>query len=52
MILVVIVVHSVAANQKQVLNKGLSAAVYTQTTDVFTELNGLITFDRVPNADA
>ena len=25
---------------------GLSAAVYTQTTDVETELNGLMTYDR------
>ena len=27
-------------------SKGLSAAVYTQTTDVETETNGLITYDR------
>jgi len=27
-------------------NKGLSAAVYTQLTDVETELNGLMTYDR------
>ncbi|WEK38314.1 MAG: glycoside hydrolase family 2 TIM barrel-domain containing protein [Candidatus Pseudobacter hemicellulosilyticus] len=27
-------------------NKGLSAAVYTQTTDVEGEVNGLITYDR------
>ncbi len=27
-------------------NKGLSAAVYTQITDVETELNGLLTYDR------
>lgn len=33
-------------------DKGLSAAVYTQTTDVFTEMNGLMTFDRVPKVDA
>ena len=26
--------------------KGLSAAVYTQLTDVENELNGLITYDR------
>jgi hypothetical protein len=25
---------------------GLSAAIYTQTTDVETELNGLMTYDR------
>ncbi len=29
-----------------VLSNGLSAAVYTQTTDVETELNGLLTYDR------
>ncbi len=28
-------------------NNGLSAAVYTQITDVETELNGLLTYDRV-----
>ncbi|NCI48199.1 glycoside hydrolase family 2 protein [Sediminibacterium soli] len=28
------------------ISKGLSAAVYTQTTDVETEINGLITYDR------
>ncbi|MDQ6843365.1 MAG: glycoside hydrolase family 2 [Bacteroidota bacterium] len=27
-------------------NKGLSAAVYTETTDVEAELNGLLTYDR------
>lgn len=27
-------------------NRGLSAAVYTQTTDVETETNGLLTYDR------
>ena len=27
-------------------SKGLSAAVYTQTTDVEGEVNGLITYDR------
>ncbi|HEU5069223.1 MAG TPA: LamG-like jellyroll fold domain-containing protein [Verrucomicrobiae bacterium] len=37
-----------------VQNHGLSAAVYTQTTDVETELNGLLTYDRKvrkPDAD-
>ncbi len=37
-----------------VQNKGLSAAVYTQITDVETELNGLLTYDRKvrkPDAD-
>jgi hypothetical protein len=28
------------------IEKGLSAAVYTQTTDVEEEINGLITYDR------
>jgi hypothetical protein len=27
-------------------SKGLSAAVYTQTTDVEGEVNGLMTYDR------
>ena len=31
--------------------KGLSAAVYTQLTDVMTEINGLLTYDRVPKMD-
>ena len=28
------------------IGKGLSAAVYTQTTDVEVEVNGLMTYDR------
>ena len=28
------------------IEKGLSAAVYTQTTDVEVETNGLMTYDR------
>lgn len=31
--------------------KGLSAAVYTQITDVETEINGLLTYDRIPKMD-
>jgi beta-galactosidase/beta-glucuronidase len=31
---------------KDLISKGLSAAVYTQTTDVEVEVNGLITYDR------
>jgi len=31
---------------KPLIAKGLSAAVYTQITDVETEVNGLITYDR------
>jgi len=30
---------------------GLSAAVYTQTTDVETEVNGVLTYDRLPKMD-
>lgn len=32
-------------------HKGLSAAVYTQLTDVETEINGLLTYDRIPKVD-
>ncbi len=31
--------------------QGLSAAVYTQITDVEAELNGLMTYDRIPKSD-
>lgn len=31
---------------------GLSAAVYTQTSDVENEVNGLLTYDRIPKLDA
>jgi beta-galactosidase/beta-glucuronidase len=30
---------------------GLAGAIYTQTTDVETEINGLMTYDRVPKID-
>ena len=30
----------------KLINKGFSAAVYTQTTDVEVEVNGLMTYDR------
>lgn len=33
------------------LEKGLSAAVYTQITDVETESNGLLAYDRTPKTD-
>ena len=33
-------------NMAPMVNKGLSAAIYTQTTDVEGEVNGLITYDR------
>ncbi len=31
--------------------KGLAGAIYTQTTDVENEMNGLMTYDRVPKID-
>lgn len=33
-------------NMYPMINRGLSAAIYTQTTDVEGEVNGLITYDR------
>jgi hypothetical protein len=30
----------------KLINSGISAAIYTQTTDVETECNGLVTYDR------
>ena len=33
-------------NLKPLINQGLAAAVYTQTTDVEGEVNGLMTYDR------
>ena len=38
--------HKLAQIVEMKKNKGLSAAVYTQTTDVEGEVNGLITYDR------
>ena len=35
-----------AENLKGIIAKGVSAAVYTQTTDVEGEVNGLMTYDR------
>ena len=35
-----------AASLKQLIKNGLSAAIYTQTTDVEIEINGLMTYDR------
>ena len=35
-----------ATKLKDLIRQGLSAAVYTQTTDVETEVNGLMTYDR------
>jgi len=37
---------SFVARLKPLIEKGLSAAVYTQTTDVEVETNGLMTYDR------
>ena len=33
-------------NLEELIHKGFSAAVYTQTTDVEEEVNGLMTYDR------
>ena len=35
-----------AENLKKLIKVGFSAAVYTQTTDVEGEVNGLMTYDR------
>lgn len=35
-----------AEQLKQLIRQGFSAAVYTQTTDVEVEVNGLLTYDR------
>ena len=50
-------VIDVYAEYSQMLKKfrdeqGLSAAVYTETTDVEVEINGLLTYDRVLKVDA
>jgi hypothetical protein len=36
---------------RQAKENGLSASVYTQTSDVEGEINGLLTYDRVPKMD-
>jgi len=38
--------HSLNIGLHPMIGKGLSAAVYTQTTDVEVEVNGLMTYDR------
>ena len=38
--------HSLMLRMHPLIGKGLSAAVYTQTTDVEVEVNGLMTYDR------
>jgi hypothetical protein len=35
-----------AEELKQLIRQGFSAAIYTQTTDVEIEVNGLMTYDR------
>ena len=35
-----------AEDLKKIIRQGVSAAVYTQTTDVEGEVNGLMTYDR------
>jgi len=50
--------QELAAGYRQLLErlaplvaKGLGAAVYTQTTDVEVEVNGLLTYDRIPKIE-
>src|SRR6476619_4548850 len=38
--------HVLMRRLHPLIGKGLSAAVYTQTTDVEVEVNGLMTYDR------
>ena len=38
--------EALIGNVEQLVRKGLAAAVYTQTTDVEGEVNGLMTYDR------
>ncbi|MBD8488257.1 beta-galactosidase [Echinicola sp. CAU 1574] len=38
--------HSIIKNLEGLISWGLSAAIYTQTTDVEGEVNGMITYDR------
>lgn len=38
--------HRLVDNLWMLKGKGLAAAIYTQTTDVETEVNGLVTYDR------
>jgi hypothetical protein len=38
--------HSLMKRMHPLIGKGLAAAVYTQTTDVEIEVNGLMTYDR------
>jgi beta-galactosidase/beta-glucuronidase len=36
---------------QQFKRRGLTGAIYTQTTDVENEINGLMTYDRIPKID-
>ncbi|MEK6247239.1 MAG: hypothetical protein N2C12_03610, partial [Planctomycetales bacterium] len=38
--------HDLVAKLNPLIDAGLAAAVYTQTTDVETEVNGIMTYDR------
>ncbi|MEO6188404.1 MAG: sugar-binding domain-containing protein [Ginsengibacter sp.] len=38
--------HSMTLRLAELIREGLSAAIYTQTTDVETEVNGFMTYDR------
>lgn len=38
--------EALAQDLRELRSEGLSAAIYTQTTDVETEVNGLMTYDR------
>ncbi len=40
-----------AAQLASIVSQGVSAAVYTQTTDCEIEVNGLMTYDRIPKLD-
>ena len=44
--------HQLNVKMHPMIGKGLSAAVYTQTTDVEVEVNGLMTYDRIIKVDA
>ena len=41
--------HELVVKLRPLIDSGLAAAVYTQTTDVETEVNGLLTYDRAVN---
>ena len=41
--------HELVVKLRPLIDSGLAAAVYTQTTDVETEVNGLLTYDRAEN---